>query len=139
MSFVEQRIRELNARIQVIQLQTGSNLRAQNKTATTLRSPSLQGVLTTLDGLDQKQKVALLDDSDEWTILAQCTVVVYGSVIDRLLNDTLPLGQDGYYWSDIEESVIWSGLYFVQSKLESSFDSLAYVLPSPSYSTLSCR
>jgi nuclear-control-of-ATPase protein 2 len=51
----------------------------------------------------------------EWLFLARCTVDVYGSLLEQLFQQTLPLGRDIFYWDAVLSHPMWRLLFLVQS------------------------
>ncbi|KAK9469301.1 ATP synthase regulation protein NCA2-domain-containing protein [Lipomyces arxii] len=51
----------------------------------------------------------------EWFIVAAATVVLYGHVLEKLLNQTLPLSEDIFYWDSVLSGRTGLFLYSVQT------------------------
>ena len=51
----------------------------------------------------------------EWLILAKAATQVYGMIMATLLEHTIPLGDDIWYWDEILGSYINTGLYTLQT------------------------
>ncbi|KAL8761925.1 MAG: hypothetical protein Q9184_001994 [Pyrenodesmia sp. 2 TL-2023] len=51
----------------------------------------------------------------EWLLISKATAQTHGLVIDLLLEDTLPLGWDMWYWDEVLSSSFYLGLYSVQT------------------------
>lgn len=50
----------------------------------------------------------------EWLFLAKATILVYGITFHTLLEQTLPLSEDLYYWDEVLSSYRYTALYSVQ-------------------------
>ena len=53
----------------------------------------------------------------DWLFLSKCTVALYGVLLDRVLNSTLPLSQSVTYWNNLYGSSLREAYYALQSKL----------------------
>ncbi|KAI4201480.1 MAG: hypothetical protein LQ346_002166 [Caloplaca aetnensis] len=51
----------------------------------------------------------------EWLLVSKATAQTHGLVIDLLLEQTLPLGWDLWYWDEVLSSSFYLGLYSVQT------------------------
>ncbi|KAL8900265.1 MAG: hypothetical protein Q9207_005778 [Kuettlingeria erythrocarpa] len=51
----------------------------------------------------------------EWLLVSKATAQTHGLVIDLLLEQTLPLGWDMWYWDEVLSSSFYLGLYSVQT------------------------
>lgn len=51
----------------------------------------------------------------EWLILAKGAAQVYGMIMSTLLDHTIPLSDDLWYWDEVLGSYVYTGLYTVQS------------------------
>ncbi|KAK8247916.1 ATP synthase regulation protein NCA2-domain-containing protein [Phyllosticta capitalensis] len=51
----------------------------------------------------------------EWLLLSKATVQTYGLVLNTILEQTLPLADDIWYWDDVLGSYRHAGLYSVQT------------------------
>lgn len=51
----------------------------------------------------------------EWLLISKATAQTHGLVIDLLLEETLPLGWDMWYWNEVLSSSFYLGLYSVQT------------------------
>jgi nuclear-control-of-ATPase protein 2 len=51
----------------------------------------------------------------EWLLLSKATVQVYGQVLNTILEQTIPLSEDIWYWDDILGTYANAGLYSVQT------------------------
>lgn len=51
----------------------------------------------------------------EWLLLSKATTQAYGSVLSTILEQTIPLEDDIWYWDDIISTYRFAGLYSVQT------------------------
>lgn len=51
----------------------------------------------------------------EWLLISKATAQVYGLILDALLNQTLPLNSDIWYWDEVLGSYIYTGVYYAQT------------------------
>lgn len=51
----------------------------------------------------------------EWLLLSKATTQVYGAVLSTILEQTIPLEDDIWYWDDILSSYRLAGLYSIQT------------------------
>ncbi|KAF2204978.1 NCA2-domain-containing protein [Delitschia confertaspora ATCC 74209] len=51
----------------------------------------------------------------ECLLLSKATVQAYGAVLDTVLQQTIPLSEDIWYWEDILSSYRYAGLYSIQT------------------------
>lgn len=51
----------------------------------------------------------------EWLLLSKATAQTYGTVLDTILRQALPLEDDIWYWEDITSSYRYAGLYSIQT------------------------
>ena len=51
----------------------------------------------------------------EWLLISKATAQAYGQVLSTILDQTLPLGEDIFYWDDILSSYRYAGLYSIQT------------------------
>ncbi|BFZ61364.1 Nuclear control of ATPase protein 2 [Saitoella coloradoensis] len=58
------------------------------------------------------------DEELQWLLLARCAIVVYGTFLDRLFDQTLPISRDLLYWDRVLSSRLWTSLYVVQTTPE---------------------
>ena len=52
----------------------------------------------------------------EWAFIAKCSVAIYGVLLDRVLNSTLPLSESVSYWNSVYGSSLNETYYALQSK-----------------------
>lgn len=64
--------------------------------------------------LDPRQSQAAYETELEWLFLGKATIIVYGVTFNTLLQQTLPLSEDIYYWDEILSSNRYTALYSVQ-------------------------
>ena len=51
----------------------------------------------------------------EWLLVGKAAIQTYGILLDRLLEATVPLGEDIRYWDQVLASYRWSAVYSVQT------------------------
>lgn len=51
----------------------------------------------------------------EWLLVSKATAQTYGLVLALLLEQTIPISQDIWYWEEVRASYSMTGLYFVQT------------------------
>ncbi|KAK5200864.1 hypothetical protein LTR16_004638 [Cryomyces antarcticus] len=51
----------------------------------------------------------------EWLLVSKATVQVYGAILNMILESTIPLSDDLYYWDDILGSYRYTALYSIQT------------------------
>ncbi|KAF2815305.1 NCA2-domain-containing protein [Mytilinidion resinicola] len=51
----------------------------------------------------------------EWLLLSKATAQVYGQVLSAILEQTIPLSDDIWYWDDILGTYAYAGLYSIQT------------------------
>ncbi|TKA65327.1 hypothetical protein B0A49_07261 [Cryomyces minteri] len=51
----------------------------------------------------------------EWLLVSKATVQVYGAILNTILESTIPLSDDLYYWDDILGSYRYTALYSIQT------------------------
>lgn len=89
----------------------------------------LQEALASIKKLQQNQRISLFqshrgttleDDDDiqlsEMMALARLTYAAYGLILDSLLKQAEYVGDQAWYWTEIEEDFSHTMAYFIQSK-----------------------
>lgn len=51
----------------------------------------------------------------EWLLLSKATVQAYGQILNTILQQTIPLNDEIWYWDDILDSYRYAGLYSIQT------------------------
>jgi nuclear-control-of-ATPase protein 2 len=51
----------------------------------------------------------------EWLLLSKATTQAYGQVLNTILEQTIPLEDDIWYWDDVLSSYRFAGLYSIQT------------------------
>ena len=67
------------------------------------------------EGLDRGESVLHWEHDLEWLLVSKATAQVYGLVLNRLLEQTIPLSSDIWYWDEVLGSYVNTGLYSVQT------------------------
>ncbi|KAI5794418.1 ATP synthase regulation protein NCA2-domain-containing protein [Peziza echinospora] len=65
--------------------------------------------------LDPQEPQAAYERKLEWLLLTKATVLLYGIVFRRFLEQTLPLSEDLFYWNEVLSSSQYTALYAVQT------------------------
>lgn len=78
-----------------------------------LRSPGI-------DGIDEIENAATLKIDEyerdlEWILLAKATTQIYGRALDAMIQGTVPLHDEIWYWKDVQTSYRYTGLYSLQT------------------------
>lgn len=98
----------------------------QNVVKSLSTSSSSSPLLSSWRILNLLQQVALSDTDDasanssyeaelEWLLVSKATVQTYGLLLGTLLEQTIPLNDELWYWDEVLGSYAWSGLYTVQT------------------------
>ena len=64
--------------------------------------------------LDPRKSQFAYERELEWLLLGKATILVYGITFHALLEQTLPLSEDLYYWDEVLTSYRYTALYSVQ-------------------------
>ncbi|KAF8473116.1 ATP synthase regulation protein NCA2-domain-containing protein [Kalaharituber pfeilii] len=67
------------------------------------------------ENIDSRTSQVAYEYELEWLLLAKATILVYGIVFRALLEQTLPLSEDLYYWDEVVGSYRYTTLYAVQT------------------------
>lgn len=51
----------------------------------------------------------------EWLLVSKATAQTYGLILNALLEQTIPLSDDIWYWDEVLGSYVYSGLYSIQT------------------------
>ena len=51
----------------------------------------------------------------QWLLVSKAATQAYGLVLNLLLDQTIPLSSDIYYWNEVLGSTRWTGLYTIQT------------------------
>lgn len=91
---------------------------------TLLASTSIQSVLEHSQLLgahvaegneDTAGRASSYEQELEWLLLSKATAQTYGLILDTLLDQTIPLNSDIWYWDEVLGSYINTSLYYVQT------------------------
>lgn len=58
----------------------------------------------------------------EWLLVSKATVQTYGLILNTLLEQTIPLSDDIWYWDEVLGSYAYTGLYTVQTSPQRLWD-----------------
>ncbi|KAF1987212.1 NCA2-domain-containing protein [Aulographum hederae CBS 113979] len=119
------RISELQLLVKTLSATTypRNPLIAIDRVRTLLNQAKISSTCTTCQGFDQESEdTSITPSSDptyehelEWLVVQKATAQVYGQVLNTILEQTIPLSNDIYYWDDILGSYRYSGLYSIQT------------------------
>lgn len=106
-------------------LQLRSSIKSLSTTVpsgTLLHSSALQSILEQAqlerpseERLDQGYNVFQQENDLEWLLVSKATAQVYGLILNTLLEQTIPLSSDIWYWDEVLGSYVNTGLYSVQT------------------------
>ena len=87
-----------------------------------LRSTTVQTLLEQANSATSSSTSARLDHASvsyerelEWLLVSKATAQTYGLILNALLEQTIPLSNDIWYWDEVLGSYAYSGLYSVQT------------------------
>lgn len=91
--------------------------------ATSSSNPQLSSwrVLKLLDDADLSQHVntqhakSPYETELEWLVVSKATIQTYGLLLNTVLEQTLPLSNDIWYWDEVLSSYTYTGLYTIQT------------------------
>ncbi|KAF1921010.1 ATP synthase regulation protein NCA2-domain-containing protein [Ampelomyces quisqualis] len=64
---------------------------------------------------DETRENASYEHELEWLLLSKATAQVYGQVLNTILEQTIPLEDDIWYWDDVLSTYRFAGLYSIQT------------------------
>jgi nuclear control of ATPase protein 2 len=70
---------------------------------------------TIYDEEDGLQVDASYEHELEWLLLSKATTQAYGQILNTILDQTIPLEDDIWYWDDILSTYRFAGLYSIQT------------------------
>ena len=117
-----------SSRARVVQLQQAiKSLSAASSSRIQLRSAQIDSILEQA-GLvvpethiaDQNEPVpqSQYEQELEWLLVSKATAQIYGLVLTVLLEQTIPISQDIWYWEEVRASYTMIGLYSAQTAPE---------------------
>lgn len=110
------RIGELQAAIKLLSTTTNRNTPlSSDKIEYALRLGRLSDEPFTLRGESETNRPSSVERDLEWLLVSKAIAQTHGLIIDLLLEHTLPLGWDIWYWDEVLGSPLFLGLYSVQS------------------------
>lgn len=74
-----------------------------------------QGAEHGSDDEESTQADASYEHELEWLLLGKATTQAYGQVLSTILEQTIPLEDDLWYWDDILSTYRFAGLYSIQT------------------------
>ena len=80
-----------------------------------LQGRQLDGASTASGHHDKPSRPRPQEQELEWLLVSKATVQVYGLILDSLLDQTIPLNRDIWYWDEVLGSYFNTGLYYVQT------------------------
>lgn len=102
----------------VLQLQLAiKSLSTLASSRTLLRPTSIQSILkeSELDGQSTANTSSRQERELEWLLVSKATAQTYGIILNALLDQTIPLNSDIWYWDEVLGSYISTGIYSVQT------------------------
>ncbi len=75
----------------------------------------IASVLAQFDELTQDGKKNGLSEELEWLLVGKAAVQAYGVVLKTLLEQTIPLSEDIWYWNEVLGSYQYTALYSIQT------------------------
>ncbi|RPB23128.1 NCA2-domain-containing protein [Terfezia boudieri ATCC MYA-4762] len=112
-----QRVQQLKKLVKLVTIANGSTSAciSREKLLQLLQSANIRGSEDPLDvDGDPRRSQAAYERELEWLFLAKATILVYGITFHTLLEQTLPLSEDLYYWDEVLSSYRYTVLYSVQ-------------------------
>lgn len=64
---------------------------------------------------DDRSSASSYEHELEWLLLSKATTQAYGSILSTILEQTIPLEDDIWYWDDIISTYRFAGLYSIQT------------------------
>ncbi|KAL8774570.1 MAG: hypothetical protein Q9209_000943 [Squamulea sp. 1 TL-2023] len=110
------RVGELQAAIK--QLSVGSSrsfLPAAETILSALRHVAMFDDQSSAQNHGQTRKTHPVEQDLEWLLVSKAVAQTHGLIISLLLEQTLPLGWDIWYWDEVLSCSYYLGLYFVQT------------------------
>lgn len=80
-----------------------------------LEHSQLLGVSASTGLWDRAGQASPYEQELEWLLLSKATAQTYGLILDTLLDQTIPLNSDIWYWDEVLASYINTSLYYVQT------------------------
>jgi len=80
-----------------------------------LEHSQLLGVSTSTAYRDRAGQTSPYEQELEWLLLSKATAQTYGLILDTLLDQTIPLNSDIWYWDEVLGSYINTSLYYIQT------------------------
>lgn len=110
------RIGDLQAAIKLLSTSTGRNpLLSSDRIQSALRLTKLLDDSLSARNLSQPDRPSSTELDLEWLLVSKATAQTHGLIISLLLEQTLPLGWDIWYWSEVLASPYSLGLYTLQT------------------------
>jgi nuclear-control-of-ATPase protein 2 len=66
-------------------------------------------------GTDASEHEGSYEHELEWLLLSKATTQAYGEVLNAILNQTIPIEDDIWYWDDVLSTYRYAGLYSIQT------------------------
>lgn len=80
-----------------------------------LEHSQLLGAYVSEDDRDTVGRASSYEQQLEWLLLSKATAQTYGLILDTLLDQTIPLNSDIWYWDEVLSSYINTSLYYIQT------------------------
>lgn len=107
------RIEELQSIVKALSTTSSSSpLLSSWRISTLLQQAALSEFVTEEE---EDQVVTTYETELEWLLVSKATVQIYGLLLNTLLEQTIPLSDDIWYWDEVLGSYAYSSLYTVQT------------------------
>lgn len=64
---------------------------------------------------EEEAQVGAYEAELEWMVVGKATVQTYGLILNTLLEETIPLSDEIWYWDEVLSSYTYTGLYTIQT------------------------
>ncbi|KAI9731088.1 MAG: Nuclear control of ATPase protein 2 [Claussenomyces sp. TS43310] len=106
------RLEELQNAVRALSTTSSSNpLLSSGRILALLEQADLQDASITSEA-DEKSSY---ETDLEWLLISKATVQTYGLILNTLLEQTIPLSNDIWYWDEVLGSYTYTGLYTIQT------------------------
>ena len=109
------RVLQLQAAIQAISAASSSRVPLQPARIYTILEQTRSTASLTSNNETTGAKQALLERELEWLLISKATIQTYGLILNGLLEETIPLSRDIWYWDEVLSSSTNTALYSLQT------------------------